>query len=100
MAGCLYLTIGIVKNLYDAGVPSSAGKEKWNKRATETMLVNEKYTRTVTRQDSAAQEYAYRMKACIPSIITESEFQTVQKEKKKRSNIAAVGEGAYCSRTI
>ena len=46
------------------------------------MLENEKYTGTVTLLDSATQEYEYQMKECHPPIITESEFRTVQEEKK------------------
>ena len=79
--------VGIIKKLSDAGVLSPTGKEKWNKRAIETMLANEKYTGTVTLLDSATQEYQYQMKECIPPIITESEFRAVQEERAKRSNV-------------
>lgn len=54
--------LDIIKKLADAGILSPTGKEKWNKRAVETMLVNEKYTGTVTLLDSATQEFAYQMK--------------------------------------
>ena len=74
--------LGIIKKLYDAGILSPTGKEKWNKRTIETMLSNEKYTGTVTLLDSATQEYEYQMKECIPPIITENEFRAVQEEKK------------------
>lgn len=84
--------IGIIKKLFDTGIPSPSGKEKWNKRAIETMIANEKYTGTVTLLDSATQEYQYQMKECYPPIITESEFRAVQEEKKKRSNIVT-GDG-------
>jgi len=83
--------IGIIKKLSDAGIPSPSGKEKWNKRAIETMIANEKYTGTVTLLDSATQEYQYQMKECYPPIITESGFRAVQ-EEKKRSNIVT-GDG-------
>ena len=89
--------LGIIKKLYDAGVLSPTGKEKWNKRTIETMLSNEKYTGTVTLLDSATQEYEYQMKECIPPIITESEFRTVQEEKKNRSNIVTDDEGTHRS---
>jgi DNA invertase Pin-like site-specific DNA recombinase len=85
--------IGIIKKLFDAGIPSPSGKEKWNKRAIETMIANEKYTGTVTLLDSATQEYQYQMKECYPPIITESEFRAVQEEKKKRSNIVTDDDG-------
>ena len=89
--------LGIIKKLYDAGVLSPTGKEKWNKRTIETMLSNEKYTGTVTLLDSATQEYEYQMKECIPPIITENEFRAVQEEKKKRSNIVTDDEGTHRS---
>lgn len=89
--------LGIIKKLYDAGILSPTGKEKWNKRTIETMLSNEKYTGTVTLLDSATQEYEYQMKECIPPIITENEFRAVQEEKKKRSNIVTEDEGTHRS---
>ncbi len=89
--------LGIIKKLYDAGILSPTGKEKWNKRTIETMLPNEKYTGTVTLLDSATQEYEYQMKECIPPIITENEFRAVQEEKKKRSNIVTDDEGTHRS---
>ena len=89
--------LGIIKKLYDVGILSPTGKEKWNKRTIETMLSNEKYTGTVTLLDSATQEYEYQMKECIPPIITESEFRTVQEEKKNRSNIVTDDEGTHRS---
>lgn len=89
--------LGIIKKLYDVGILSPTGKEKWNKRTIETMLSNEKYTGTVTLLDSATQEYEYQMKECIPPIITENEFRAVQEEKKKRSNIVTDDEGTHRS---
>ena len=85
--------LGIIKKLSEAGIPSPAGKEQWNKRAIEKMLENEKYTGTVSLLDSATQKYEFQMKECHPPIITESEFRAVQEEKKKRSNIVSDGDG-------
>lgn len=79
--------IGIIKKLSDAGILSPTGKEKWSKHSIEKMLLNEKYTGTVTLLDSVTQDYAYQMKECIPPIITESEFQAIQEERAKRSNV-------------
>lgn len=89
--------LGIIKKLSDTGIASPSGKEKWNKRAIETMLANEKYTGTVTLLDSATQEFAYQMKECIPPIITESEFRAVQEQRKKRSNIVTDDDGKHRS---
>ena len=85
--------LGIIKKLSEAGIPSPAGKEQWNKRAIEKMLENEKYTGTVTLLDSSTQEYEYQIKDNHPPIITESEFRAVQEEKKKRSNIVTDDDG-------
>jgi hypothetical protein len=46
------------------------------------MLVNEKYTGTVTLMDSVSREFAYQIKECIPRIITENESRSIQEEKK------------------
>ncbi len=89
--------LGIIKKLSDTGIASPSGKEKWNKRAIETMLANEKYTGTVTLLDSATQEFAYQMKECIPPIITESEFRAVQDAKKMRSNVVTDDDGTHRS---
>ena len=53
--------LGIFKKLSEAGIPSPAGKEQWNKRAIEKMLENEKYTGTVSLLDSATHEYEFQM---------------------------------------
>lgn len=79
--------LGIIKNLFDAGIPSPTGKEKWSKHGIEKMLANGKYTGTATLLDSVTQDYVYQMKECIPPIITESEFRAVQEERAKRSNV-------------
>lgn len=79
--------------MFADGIPSPTGKEKWNKWAIETMLSNEKYTGTVTLLDSMTQEHSYQMKDCIPPIITESEFRSVQEAKARRSNIVVDEDG-------
>lgn len=89
--------LGIIKKLAEAGIPSPTGKETWNKRAIETMLVNEKYTGTVTLMDSVSREFAYQIKECIPPIITEDEFRAVQEAKKKRSNVVTDENGTHRS---
>lgn len=89
--------LGIIKKLSEAGIPSPAGKEQWNKRAIEKMLENEKHTGTVSLLDSATHEYEFQMKECHPPIITESEYRAVQEEKKKRSNIVTDDDGTHRS---
>ena len=85
----------IIKKLADAEIKSPMGKGKWNKRAIETMLANEKYTGTVTLLDSSTQELAYQMKECLPPIITEVEFRAVQKERARRSNVVVDEKGIF-----
>ena len=85
--------LGIIKNLFDAGIPSPTGKEKWSKHGIEKMLANGKYTGTVTLLDSVTQDYVYQMKECISPIITESEFRAVQEERVKRSNVEVDEDG-------
>lgn len=89
--------LGIIKKLSDTTIASPSGKEKWNKRAIETILANEKYTGTVTLLDLAIQEFAYQMKECIPPIITDSEFRAVQDAKKMRSNVVTDDDGTHRS---
>lgn len=89
--------IDIIKKHSNAGIPSPAEKEKWNKRAIETLIANEKYTGTVTLLYSATQEYQYQMKECHPPIITENEFRAVQEERAKRSNIVTDNDGIHRS---
>jgi site-specific DNA recombinase len=47
--------------------------------------------------DSATQEFQYQMKECYPPIITESEFQSVQEERAKRSNVVTDDSGMHRS---
>lgn len=89
--------LGIIKKNSDTGIASPSGKKKWNKRAIETMLANEKYPGTVILLDLATQEFAYHMKECIPPIITESEFRAVQDAKKMRSNVVTDDDGTHRS---
>ena len=77
--------LGIIKKLSEAGIPSPAGKEQWNKRAIEKMLENEKYTGTVSLLDSATQKYEFPLKECHLPIITENKFRAVQERKKRRN---------------
>lgn len=77
----------------DEHIPSPRGSERWNKRAIETMLTNEKYTGTVIITDSSTPEQMIKATECIPPIITESEFNSVQEERQKRSNVEIDEEG-------
>ena len=78
---------GIIKELEKQTIKSPAGKDKWNKRALEVMLSNEKYKGAVRLFDDKKSEVQYLVSDNHPAIITEEVFAAVQKEKVDRSNI-------------
>ena len=78
---------GIIKELEKQTIKSPAGKDKWNNRALEVMLSNEKYTGAVRLFDDKKSEVQYLVSDNHPAIITEEVFAAVQKEKVDRSNI-------------
>lgn len=63
------------------------GKEKWSKRTIDFMLSNEKYIGTVRLLNSGKYEFQYVSTDNNPAIITDEQFQAVQNEKSRRSNI-------------
>ena len=75
--------LGIIKKLAEAGIPSPSGKEKWNKRAIETMLVNEN-TLVPSPSRLSLAGILYQMKECIPPIITETNFVRYRKKNKEK----------------
>ncbi|WP_330389648.1 recombinase family protein [Cellulosilyticum sp. I15G10I2] len=93
----------IIKELADTNTISPQGKDKWSKRAIQTMLTNEKYIgnvmlgKTYTGQfpnnqqkvNRGAQEQ-YLMKDAHEPIINIGVFKQVQEEMKHRSNIELV----------
>lgn len=78
---------GIIKELEKQTIKSPTGKDKWNKRALEVMLSNEKYKGAVRLFDDKKSEVQYLVSDNHPAIITEKIFAAVQKEKANRSNI-------------
>lgn len=78
---------GIIKELEKQKINSPTGKEKWNKRALEVMLSNEKYKGTVRLFDDKRSDVQYLSTNNHPAIITEEIFSAVQKAKVNRSNI-------------
>lgn len=84
---------GIIKELEKQTIKSPTGKDKWNKRALEVMLSNEKYKGAVRLFDDKKSDVQYLATHNHPAIITEEIFEAVQKEKTNRSNIVVDENG-------
>ena len=87
----LYLSgqsvVGIIKELAKRKILSPKGKENWNKRSIEWILSNEKYTGNIELLKSSKSEVHYLASGSHPAIISKEVFETVQKEKVRRSNV-------------
>ena len=90
---------GIAKALTREGVPTPAGREKWQKRTVESILLNEKYkgeallqkvftvdflTKKVKKNEGEVPQYY--VKNSHPGIIDPEEWQLVQDEMKRRKS--------------
>lgn len=88
----------IAAGLERKGIPSPSGKVQWNREALNKLLFNEKYVgqvllqRTVTtgfiqiKNDSYAAQYFYPDHH--DAIITEKQFEAVQRAKQIRAKIS------------
>ena len=99
-----YSILGIIAVLQQKGIPTPKGKEKWSKRAIEVMLANKKYVgdsiifkRYIDTMTPVASERctAYIATGSHPKIITREQFDQVQEERKRRSNIVVDETGAH-----
>ena len=87
----------IAKALTREGIPTPAGREKWQKRTVESILLNEKYkgeallqkvftvdflTKKVKKNEGEVPQYY--VKGSHPGIISPEEWQLVQDEMKRR----------------
>lgn len=101
---CGYSTLGIIKELKNEGLKSPTGKEQWAKRTIETILSNEKYIGNVLvgktysndfpdneRKINKGESTKYLISDSHPPIITLEQFERVQAEKLRRSNIQKDG---------
>lgn len=79
--------LGILKELEGHKIKSPTGKDKWCKRTIDVMLSNEKYTGNVRLLDSVTGEVEYLVKENNPPIISDKDFNAVQDEKTRRSNV-------------
>ena len=87
----------IASGLAEQGVPSPTGKPRWNRKAIDKLLSNEKYTGRVMLQktistgavqienDGLIRRYLYT--GTHEAIFSDEIFKAVQEEKQKRSNI-------------
>ena len=90
---------GIAKTLTREGIPTPAGREKWQKRTVESILLNEKYkgeallqkvftvdflTKKVKKNEGEVPQYYVR--GSHPGIIDPAEWQLVQDEMKRRKS--------------
>ena len=97
---------GIAKALTREGVPTPAGREKWQKRTVESILLNEKYkgeallqkvftvdflTKKVKKNEGEVPQYY--VKNSHPGIIDPEEWQLVQDEMKRRKEKAGYHHG-------
>jgi site-specific DNA recombinase len=84
----------IVAKLQQQGIPSPAGKPKWNSQAIDKMLNNEKYTGNVVLGKTVTQDGIQiknrdtssltEMQDTHPAIISQEIFEAVQEEKARR----------------
>lgn len=95
-----YSILAIVSELKKQGIKSPTGKENWPKRTIETILSNEKYIGNVVVGKTYTTDFPdakrrinrdigkqYQAAGIHPPIISKKQFEQVQEEKIRRSNI-------------
>lgn len=75
----------IIEDLAERKIPTARGKERWSKRAIETILTNEKYTGNVVVMKSGGNHTRYRVENLHELIITQEQFDKVQEEMGRRA---------------
>ncbi len=75
----------IIDKLAEEKVPSPQGKERWSKRAIETVLSNIKYTGNVKILNNDPYSQSYMLYDSHPAIISADKYDKVQEEIMKRS---------------
>lgn len=96
----------IAKDLKAMAIPSAAGKETWSSQTLNRLLSNEKYAGSVLLQKTYVKDYIsakqlkntgqrdqYYITNHHAAIISQAEFDEVQQEKKRRSNISYTEQG-------
>lgn len=82
---------GIIKRLEINGIKSPKGKDRWSKKRIESTLTRQKYTGNVAIADSGGSDFKYLYKNHHAGIISKEQFETVQLEMERRSNVE-IGE--------
>ena len=88
---------GIIDKLEEKKIKTSTGKERWSKRAIESILIREKYTGDMALEDSGGSENRYLYKQHHEGIISKEQFEAVQLEMELRSNVE-IGEDGKARR--
>lgn len=101
-----FSTLAIIRELNKEGIKSPTGKERWPKRTIDTILSNEKYMgnvivgktyttdflknkRHINKGEQDKYEAPYN---CLP-LVSKCQFEQVQEEKLRRSNIDKNADG-------
>lgn len=84
---------GILKTLENLGIKSPTGKDKWNKRTVELMLIKRKYIGEAELLKSDGNSTYYLVSDNNPAIISKEVFDAVQKRKTQRSNVTVDEDG-------
>lgn len=85
--------IGVKRELEKRGIKTPTGKEKWSKRTIDVMLSHEKYIGVVRLLNAGEHQEHYVSENNHPAIISKEQFEAVQVEKKKRSNVVKTEGG-------
>ena len=85
--------VGIKRELEKLEIKTPTGKEKWSKRTIDVMLSNEKYIGVVRLLNTGEHQEHYVSENNHPAIILKGQFEAVQLEKKKRSNVVKGNSG-------
>lgn len=106
---------GIAKHLTSHGIPSPAGKERWQSGTVLSILSNEKYTGDALLQKKYTVDFLtkkqkvnegevpqYYVENSHPAIISHEVFDMVQQEIKRRKDLPTrhSGVGIFASRII
>lgn len=102
-----FSTLAIIRELNKEGIKSPTGKESWPKRTIDTILSNEKYIGNVIVGKTYSKDFPYNDRKANKGeyqkylindnhtpIITQEQFDQVQAEKIRRSNIQVDGDNS------
>ena len=98
--------LGIMRELEQRGITSPSGKTKWCRRSIDLMLENEKYrgnsvatAPTLSDAPKDLPRRRYMLSMHHEGIISSEQFDDVQKERERRSNIEFDENGTHRKKT-